>query len=799
MRRARHKIEYMGFKIKSFIKKTIQNVKGFTLIEVAVSILIVGLVAAPMFMYMDTRQEQKKIVDTYEGVQSASNLLQAFRAEYGAYPCPAPMTGVSRDDPAYGRATEVPGFCAPIAARPDLPGGDGFQQFIGDLAMTSGSCSQRDGICIEDSIRTDFDPDTPGNQGDRVVLTGSLPFRDLQLEESQTLDAYGNKLVYAVTRSMTNAFTFDETRGGIRIIDEDGVDLTQVPGSAAFAILSSGKNAFGAYNSEGVRTSRCINSFGINALERENCFDSGNLNTATFRAAQRNSVDDTADEFDDEVAYFTSFQAAHWRRIPDNTENAQDLSSGGLAIGGSGQVDVGVDLQVVGQQSPAIDALRAYGVDGTDGKILVNNICDEEGLNCFSPEDLEMSCPGPGDTVDKIYMVGISERQPVCVATLVMGCDPGSSTPVLAGQNDDGTPICVPFPGVTCEAETITLCSQSVMLPERANNALYPVSSDRPPNGSVGAALGSAPPVRAGYTIAPNAIHYAQCKLSRYKCESGTWVPESNSGQCNQTAPLDTPSCRRAGSIHAGCGYDAGDTYDTERECTDWGQTGGTNTFSTACFCQAETCDEEVEQCSALRGPYWTGTYVTRVSAAPTSAGSSQCTYTPEPGYPIDNCVCTPPPGFENGEIDNQPLGGGCPDGYAGDHYQPRTFNVAACEWEDVGGPVDTCACDTDEDRREEPASCPSVCDEPDPAYPKVSIYQRNTDNGACSALEFVDGHLDNRPGECRPRSFTWQGWGGNGNPDSNWILGASCSCAEHAFGPVTCVQGPCSCLPSGQ
>jgi prepilin-type N-terminal cleavage/methylation domain-containing protein len=74
---------------------------GYTLIEFAVVMIILGVIAASFFPMETIYIKQKAIRDTQLNLNSISNAIGDFRAQHGRYPCPSSLTA-DRGDPAFG-------------------------------------------------------------------------------------------------------------------------------------------------------------------------------------------------------------------------------------------------------------------------------------------------------------------------------------------------------------------------------------------------------------------------------------------------------------------------------------------------------------------------------------------------------------------------------------------------------------------------------------------------------------------------------------------------------------------------
>ncbi|MCF8496229.1 MAG: type II secretion system GspH family protein, partial [Alphaproteobacteria bacterium] len=143
--------------------------RGFTLIEMSMVIVILGMAAAGVSQLAGLYFKNQDFKRTETNIHVISSAIGNFRSLHGRYPCPASITE-ERSDIEYGREN------------------------CGDLSSTApGSCI--DGICVEESLRTM----TYLNQFTREFVTGKprvrvgfIPFRQLNLDEEEVYDAYGN-------------------------------------------------------------------------------------------------------------------------------------------------------------------------------------------------------------------------------------------------------------------------------------------------------------------------------------------------------------------------------------------------------------------------------------------------------------------------------------------------------------------------------------------------------------------------------------------------------------------------------
>lgn len=171
---------------------------GFTLIELAISLAIVGLLLAMFVVPLGTQVDQRRIGDTQKQLDLVTEAILGFAVANGRLPCPAVAT----------TANTVAG--------------------AGTESRAAGAC---------------------------VSANGVLPWATLGLPET---DAWGRRFTYRVRLIMAD----DPTGGlqSSFTLTDDG-DITVKSASAgvtvatnvAAVIVSHGKNGFGAYQPTGVQ------------------------------------------------------------------------------------------------------------------------------------------------------------------------------------------------------------------------------------------------------------------------------------------------------------------------------------------------------------------------------------------------------------------------------------------------------------------------------------------------------------------------------------------------------------------
>lgn len=168
---------------------------GFTLIEMAVVLLIMGLLLGGGLTVLTTQMDQQRVRDTRRALDEINQTLVGFAVANRFLPCPA--------DPALATATAGAGVAR---------------------AFASGAC-------------------TGGN-------SGVLPWSTLGVSET---DAWGNRYTYRVTPGFadnTTVFTLGSVGNiNVRVTSGGAILATALPA----VIVSHGKNGFGAYNSAGTQ------------------------------------------------------------------------------------------------------------------------------------------------------------------------------------------------------------------------------------------------------------------------------------------------------------------------------------------------------------------------------------------------------------------------------------------------------------------------------------------------------------------------------------------------------------------
>ena len=180
---------------------------GFSLIEIAIVLVIVGLMIGGLVTPLTVQLEQRKVADTQQALNEAKEALTGYALRYGYLPCPA-------------------------------------------VSAVSGLADRRGARC----------------SGERRA--GFLPWATLGLRQS---DSWNNLFRYSVTPAFSDSerqFTLGTPRD-ISIVTRNGGALLQATAlnDIPAMIMSHGKNGFGA---TGVQGQRQAVPFSSNVDERNN-------------------------------------------------------------------------------------------------------------------------------------------------------------------------------------------------------------------------------------------------------------------------------------------------------------------------------------------------------------------------------------------------------------------------------------------------------------------------------------------------------------------------------------------------
>lgn len=400
---------------------TQQKESGFTIVEIAIVLLIFGFIVIAVLSTLGFYNEALKHDRTIDSMNSIQSTLFDHLALLESLPCPA-NPNLDENDPNYGIADCGAGWMlAPILGR-DVDNADG-----------------------------DNNPATGGEN----ILIGAFPFQtllnnDLGVEASEkikalsgrsSLDGWNHKITYAVTQNLTNPLTYTENGGAIEVLDEFNNTVLEKPGIAHYILISHGENGRGSYTANGNSVDNCLNSMSnpnlviINGNENENCDENDGIFLSALKSDVGNGVDNVS--YDDIVRFQVGHNPPLWKnsgKIKNDNgtplDPTDDYDMQLITNTNPGNIGIGVEtplekLHVDGEiQAQKVLAEKLCGVNyvaDSFGNLVPEDCMPAEAIAGELPN---MKCSNPGDVV-----VSIEENKvhcgPAFAATVFTPCPAG--------------------------------------------------------------------------------------------------------------------------------------------------------------------------------------------------------------------------------------------------------------------------------------------------------------------------------------------------------------------------------------
>lgn len=354
--------------------------RGFTLLDVAVSMLIISLLSVPLLQQFNRWQTVKAAGDTNDMIRQVDKAIADFYYLYNRYPCPADPR-LRPGDANYGHEECNPGSLPPVA--------------------------------------------------DNTILSGALPFVDLRISEDQTIDGWRRKLLYTVSAIQTAAPA--PVNGGA--ITVTGFNRVRNPGAqdscdrtatinyaggteplAHYVLFSAGENGMGGYAKSGRQVQQCVANGG---LEAENCDGDATFVNSTCAFSKVAGPD----FYDDKLAFQNGAPSRIWApsRLEGEEENIFTSPANIVMINTPSDVaatDPGSNVNVY--VSGNLRAQRHPTDTDRQGRLFSRQNCNEEGDDCFLVDRIAgsgMSCAGLANT----GMTGVARQDTLCNVRFAAG------------------------------------------------------------------------------------------------------------------------------------------------------------------------------------------------------------------------------------------------------------------------------------------------------------------------------------------------------------------------------------------
>jgi len=253
--------------------------RGFTLIEIAVVLVIVGLLIGATVTGVQPVVLSSKISQTNTKMDRIELALLAYVMQNGCLPCPA--------NGQLGSAASSPGNTA-VSSDAGWSYGAPTRYYGPNHATNNQPCAAPTGTGCQQTV-------------------GVVPWNSLGLRDADTVDQWQNRITYAVTSSLTVTAGTSMARtaptsypvGGITVENNAGTDQTTV---AAYVLISHGPDrsyGFAAQNGATMANSHSVTTTNQNV-------NNPSAGTATTFRQDRAVTGEGATYFDDIVRFKTA-------------------------------------------------------------------------------------------------------------------------------------------------------------------------------------------------------------------------------------------------------------------------------------------------------------------------------------------------------------------------------------------------------------------------------------------------------------------------------------------------------------
>ena len=408
------------------LKPMIKNRQsGFTLIELSIWLIVVGLITLPLLTIYKNYINERILGINNGKFTTIQAQVNNFAVNNGRYPVPASLLD-NRTNPTFGQSVTT--AILPCTAWPTA-----------------------NGIC-----RT-------AGPGPDPILIGAVPFADLGISPEFGHDYWGNKILYAVTETQTGVYTPGNARIDVWAISDEVTQAEGIlTGQFDMILVSHGESGAGAYTKDGVLVSACPapaagreymncdfdDQFALEANPAFNPVITGLNNSLTSSAPGVRFFDDLTEVQD-------SVPVDLW---------LQNLTDANFALTFASKIAVGIQ-----NPDPAVK-VHVVG-DVLADRILTNGVCDDTATDCFDPihitgDEPEMDCAN-NTLANTQAVMRLQNEQVDCASSVDTGggtidgvafefpatfsqfnCNTGAGfggpgAQLMVGINASGDPICV--------------------------------------------------------------------------------------------------------------------------------------------------------------------------------------------------------------------------------------------------------------------------------------------------------------------------------------------------------------------
>lgn len=394
---------------------------GFTLIEIAIGMLIIGVIITPVVILYNINFKQGQFIRTQDSFREIEDALIDYVEVHEKYPMPSRLI--------------------------DSEGIDGYGKSVSATALPPICPDMSIGVCVTDSLSTG----TPLAQGDVVI--GWVPFADLNLEEKYAYDAWGSKLYYAVSvnqavdDSVDPSYVFDRLgSGGVRLQAIDSTNtIIELAGPMNYTnfqaiLISAGPNRKGAYNENGIIVETCVEITNPEA-EDENCDHDNFFLIDANRSSDPLLLDDDTGTrnlnagtrfYDDYTFEIREIGTLIW----DNNENDNEVVVTAASRLGIGEQSPEVALHVRGDIRVTDDGSTVP----TEGRLLTTTITDGTRVFDVAPtlitgNNTNMHCFNKTTGGDVLPVIGMGNSRTFCASPTNNSGTPILNQPQFGGGN----------------------------------------------------------------------------------------------------------------------------------------------------------------------------------------------------------------------------------------------------------------------------------------------------------------------------------------------------------------------------